>query len=71
MPKHQALVSIRRSFQLGKADDGLQIDVWADDDKLGRLEVSKATVRWYPKGVSANPITRSWSQFRDWMESES
>ena len=50
---------------------GLQIDVWADDDKLGRLEVSKATVRWYPKGVSANPITRSWSQFRDWMESES
>jgi hypothetical protein len=50
--------------ELGKSD--VVFEVWEDDEKLGRLEVSKGSLVWYPRDASYGHKMR-WSQLDDLM----
>jgi hypothetical protein len=51
--------------QLGKSD--VVFEVWADDEKLGRLEVSKGSLVWFPRNNTYGHKIL-WSQFDSVMQ---
>jgi hypothetical protein len=48
---------------------GVYIHVYEDGEKLGRLEIGKATIIWYDKGAHNPTATATWEQFIEWMHS--
>jgi hypothetical protein len=51
--------------QLGKSD--VVFEVWGDDEKLGRLEISKGSLVWFPRNNTYGH-KMSWSQLDSVMQ---
>ena len=62
--KHQVQFTIPWR-ELGKSD--VAFEVWADDEKLGSLKVSKGSLVWFPKNNRYGHAC-SWSQFDSDMQ---
>jgi hypothetical protein len=64
MATHAITVHPSRPLEVVNAD--LIIEVTADGEKFGQLQVSKGTIDWVPRGHK-NPISLSWERFDQLM----
>ena len=60
MATHSISVHPSRPLEVVNAD--LIIEVTADGEKLGQLQVSKGTIDWVPRNHQS-PISLTWEQF--------
>lgn len=44
------------------------VEVWSNDKKLGRVEISKGSIDWWPAGTSTNYRHVTWEKFAEIME---
>jgi hypothetical protein len=59
MPKHNVYFSMPKR-ELGKTD--IIIEVFGDDDRMGKITISKGAIEWYPANAK-KPYKMEWSQF--------
>jgi hypothetical protein len=66
MPEHAVTVSIP-PLSVGPADVEFIVD--SDDDRFGRLRVSKGGLDWHPKDAK-KPYRMSWEEFDRVLQTE-
>ena len=59
MAKHNVSFSLPKR-ELGKSD--IIIEVFSDDERLGKVTISKGALEWYPANAK-KPYKLEWSQF--------
>mgnify|MGYP001132718525 CR=1 FL=1 len=62
---HEVLLNINDKLVLHK---DVEIEIKADNKKLGTLLVSKGNVEWLPSGHHVNKYRLSWEKFAALME---
>jgi hypothetical protein len=64
--KHKVVGAVN-NIDLTKAGTSVSLDVFADQEKIGRVELGRGTIRWYGRRKQkATPI--SWTKFAEWMD---
>jgi hypothetical protein len=66
MPEHRVTLTRTAPYDIGNAD--IEIEIFADDGKLGELHISRGGVDWWPRDAKQNKIELTWEQFRDRLE---
>jgi len=57
-----------KNLDLTKAGSSIELNVFADKEKIGTVEIGRGSLRWFGKKMrTAKRIT--WSRLADWMES--
>jgi hypothetical protein len=65
MPKHQINLKIPKAIEVVNRD--IEVVVYEDDRKLGRLRISRGTIDWTPAS-GKNARHMSWTTFARMME---
>jgi hypothetical protein len=64
--KHTVKASVS-NIDLTKAGSSISLEVFADEEKLGTVELGRGSIRWYGKNKQ-KPTPISWSRFAAWMD---
>jgi hypothetical protein len=65
--KHIVRASVD-NIDLTKAGTSIRLEVFADQEKIGTVELGRGSLRWWGKKKQKSTQI-SWSRFSDWMES--
>jgi hypothetical protein len=65
--KHTANANVQ-VFGLTKAGTSIELELFADDEKLGRLIIGRGSLTWYGNRWKAGRRF-SWSRFAEFMDS--
>ena len=55
------------NIDLTKAGTSISLNVFADQEKIGTVEIGRGTLRWYGRHKST-PTPISWTKFAEWMD---
>ena len=66
--KHTVKASVS-NIELTRAGTSILLEVFADKEKLGTVELGSGSIRWYGRNKQ-NPTPISWSRFSAWMDAE-
>lgn len=64
---HEVSINLHQKIVLSK---DVEVEVRADDAKLGTILISKGNIEWVPAGNSVNKHRLTWKQFAKLMEGE-
>jgi hypothetical protein len=64
--KHTVKASVS-NIDLTKAGSSISLEVFADEEKLGTVELGRGSIRWYGRNKQ-KPTPISWSRFAAWMD---
>ena len=63
--KHDVKAAVK-NIDLTKAGTSVSLDVYAESEKIGTMELGRGTIRWYGRHQQT-PKTISWTRFAEWM----
>jgi hypothetical protein len=66
--KHTVKASVS-NIDLTRAGTSISLEVFADKEKLGTVELGRGSIRWYGRNKQI-PILIPWSRFSAWMDAE-
>jgi len=66
--KHTVKASVN-NLDLTKAGTSICLEVFADKEKIGTVEIGRGSLRWYGKNKQ-KPTPILWSKFAAWMDAE-
>jgi len=64
--KHTVKASVS-NIDLTRAGSSILLDVFAEKEKIGTVELGRGSIRWYGKNKQ-KPTPISWSRFSAWMD---
>lgn len=65
--KHKVTGTIA-NLDLAKAGTSISLEIFANDEKIGTLEIGRGSMRWKGKNKRKDSFVKTWSQFAEWME---
>ena len=65
--KHTVKAAVS-NIDLTKAGTSISLEVYADKEKIGTVELGRGTIRWYGRHKQ-KPTPISWTKFAEWMDS--
>ena len=66
-PRKHTVKAAVRNIDLTKAGTSILLEVFADQEKIGTVELGRGSLRWYGKH-KPKPTPIPWSRFAEWME---
>jgi hypothetical protein len=66
MAEHRVTVTRTPAYDVGYAD--IEFEIFGDEEKLGKLHLSRGGVDWWPRDAKKNKVEMTWEQFRDRLE---
>ena len=64
--KHTVKAAVH-NIDLTKAGTSINLEVYAEGEKIGTVEIGRGSLRWYGrKSPKSKPVP--WSKFADWMD---
>ena len=64
--KHKVKAAVQ-NIDLTKAGTSISLEVYAEGEKIGTVEIGRGSLRWYGKNKQ-KPTPIAWSELADWMD---
>jgi len=69
-PRRHSVKAEVSNIDLTKAGTSIKMEVYADAEKIGTVELGRGTLRWRGGRKRKSTIV-DWTRFAEWMDSES